>query len=346
VFEYSKKLFSILGITLFIIIITNIFDTLAKFKSIEVSSINLINLIVYKAPYLISEISPIIAMLATLFFLSYLLKSNQITNIFNNGFSIIFIVKVVSFVNVIFGIVVLLFISTSGSVLVKKYEILEKKLNSGSSQFYSNLLIKDESSIVPRFIYIGRVNLKTNVLENAIVLTLKKNMFDNRLNCKEGVIADDFWQLSDCVQHTQDGSLEHKNYVLNTSLKVQDILNYSQQIYNVPFWSMPQIISSSEKLGMQTLLLELYYNKLLFRPIIIVLLGLMPFYFFKANKSKIWSNTIDTLVIGIVAFLCINIATNFLTQYIKSAIICNSLPVLCLAILIFARLKSSYKYPI
>jgi lipopolysaccharide export LptBFGC system permease protein LptF len=219
-------------------------------------------------------------------------------------------------------------------------------LNSGSSQFYSNLLIKDKFSSDPRFIYIGRINLKTNVVENAIILTLKQNMFNNRLNCREGVVADGYWHLSDCILYTQEGSAGYKSYVLQTSLKVQDILNYSQQIYNVPFWSMPQIISSSEKLGMQTLLLEIYYNKLLLRPIIIVLLGLMPFYFFKAEKSKIWSNTIDSLVVGVIAFLCINIATNFLTQYIKSAIICNSLPILFLAMLIAMRLKSSYKYPI
>jgi lipopolysaccharide export system permease protein len=242
--------------------------------------------------------------------------------------------------------VVLLFISSFGSVLLHKYEVLEKTLHSGASSSYSNLLIKDADVGGQKFVYIGKIDLKTHALENAIILTLKHNAFYNRLNCKSGFIDKGFWRLSDCTEYRQDESFSHENYVLYTNLKAQDILNYSQEMYNVPFWSMPQIIASSEKLGMQTILLELYYYKQLFRPIVIVLLGLLPFYFFRANKSKILSNTIDSLIIGIISFLCVHIATNFLVQYIKSAIICNSLPILCLMLIIAARLKNSYKYPI
>jgi lipopolysaccharide export system permease protein len=286
-------------------------------------------------------------MLAVLLFVNHLLTTNQLTNLFNTGFSILLTIRAVILVNSVFGLLVLCVISPLGGILLNKYHILDNSLSKKNINIYSNILLKEELETKQRFIYINTLDIKNNLLENPIILTLKNNSFHSRVDCKFGVIQDGFWGLSDCMKYKKNSNtkaLDH--YQFNTSITQKNILNFINPIHNIPIWNVPSTISNAKNLGMQTNLLESYYYKQLFRPMLIVLISLIPFYFFKANKTKIAGNVIDTIILGFFFFLCANISVNILSRYINSAMICNILPILvCLFFTIF-RLGQTYKYPI
>jgi lipopolysaccharide export system permease protein len=344
--EYIAKLAGVVSIAILVLTISNVFDALTRFRAIDVELGMLAQLVYLKIPYLISEISPILAMITSLLFVNHLLKSNQLANLFGSGFSILLIIKVVCAVNLIFAIIVLFVLSPGGSILLHKYEKLEQLINSGATNFVDNLLLKEDGIYGQQFIYIERLNKKDASITNPIVMILQERIFASRINCKSGLLKQGCWQLADCVIYQNGAQQKQEHYLLNSQIRIDDILDYIEPIYNVPFWRIPGIINTSEKLGMPTITLELYYYKQLLRPLLIMIIGLVPFYFFKADKKKIFHNIIDTFIVGTTSFLCINLAISFLANDISSAIIASVLPVICFIIFTFNRLQQTYKYPI
>jgi lipopolysaccharide export LptBFGC system permease protein LptF len=292
-------------------------------------------------------------MIAVLIFLNHLLQSNQLTTLFNLGFSILKVTKTVSIINLVFALIVLTILSPIGNILLDKYKKLDKKLNIENINVYNQILLKEEWDNDPdpnlreqRFIYIDVIDFNKNHMLSPMVLTLKNNIFYKRLECKSGSIRDGFWQLTQCIKYENHSSSTFAAYSFKTKVTKKNIINYIKPIYNVPIWQMPGIISTSEKLGMQTNPLKLHYYKQLFKPLLIILMALVPFFFFNANKKKIFNNIVDSLTIGFCIFLCINICTNILMHYINSAMMCNILPIAGYSLFTIYKLREKYRYPI
>jgi lipopolysaccharide export system permease protein len=344
--EYSKKLFYVNILVSLIILITSIFDTLTKFKANQLGGIQLIKLICYKLPYLISEISPILAMIAALIFLTTLLKTNQLTNLFNMGFSIIMPLKATIVVNTIFGLTILLFLAPLGSVFLNKYEILDKKINYQNTAEYKDIFLKENHGAKQKFIYIGKLRLNGYELEDIVILTIKNKVLHSRIDCKLGAIKDNFWQLHNCTKNMHTKTKLFSDYQFRTNITNKNIVDYIKQIHNVAIWHMPEMIAQAKKLGVKTNFFELYYYKQLFKPLVILVISLVPFYFFKASKTKVVANVVDSFVIGFCLFFGLSIITNILISYTNSAIISNILPLLLVSLFTIFRLRLTYRYPI
>ena len=82
--QYIKTMLRVILVIFSFLIVLSSFDNANKFKSANFGLYDLIKLIFYKSPYLISEISPIIALLSTLFLLNKFISTNQLNNIFNS----------------------------------------------------------------------------------------------------------------------------------------------------------------------------------------------------------------------------------------------------------------------
>ena len=345
--QYCQTLFNVFSISVLLLLVTSAFDVLMRYKGVDLGFVQLIKLTCYKIPYLVAELSPLLSAMSVLAYLIWLIQTNQLINIFNSGFSIILLVRLLALVNMVLGLIVLTVVTPLGGILLGSFEDLERGLNQqGHSRIYKNVIMKEEYFDVQRFIYIQKVDLENNLLESVTVLTLKDKLFDNKLECQSAKISNEIWSLSNCQRYGNDSIAIVDNVDLVTKVTFENIWHFLSPIYNVPIWQIPSIISTAKTLGSQTKMLELHYYKQIFRVLLTAMISLAPFYFFKASKTQIFKNIVDTLVIVFFMFLGVNILTNILINYINSAIMCNIIPAaLCLFVTVI-QIRHTYMNPI
>jgi lipopolysaccharide export LptBFGC system permease protein LptF len=345
--QYCQTLLNVFSISVLLLLVTSAFDVLMRYKGVDLSLDQLARLTCYKIPYLLSELSPLLCALSVLAYLIWLIQTNQLINIFNSGFSIILLVRLLALVNLALGLIVLTIVTPLGGILLGRFEDLERGINQqGHLRIYKNILIKEESFDVQRFIYIQKVDLANNLLESVTILTLKGKLFDNKLECQSAKISNEKWSLSDCQRYSNNVITIVDNVDLVTKVTFENIWYFLSPVYNVPIWQIPSIINAAKTLGSQTKMLELHYYKQIFRVLLTAMISLAPFYFFKASKAQIFKNIVDTLVIVFFMFLGVNILTNILINYINSAIMCNIIPAaLCLFVTV-VQIRHTYMNPI
>ncbi len=342
--EYGKRLAGMFAIITAVIMVITAFDLLVKFASLHLGIINLAKLIIYKLPYLLFEITPVISLLAATVFINILLKSGQLGNIFSSGLSIAFVIKILCVVNLLVGVILLLVFSPISSIMLKNYQQLEGQLTHKISGIYYNVLLKERLDGGQRFLRLAGFDVQSGVMRDVMILNLDNDGLDSSFNCKSGKISEGQLNLTDCAKYDSTGLLELANYTLKTNIKPQDVVEYNTEMYYSVFWRLPDLISSAKKCGLSTQLLELYYYKQLFKPLWIVLFGIMPFCFLRFDKNYIFRNIVDSALVGLVVFLCMNISVNFLIHYFNSAMLASFVPILVFALCNMMCLIKKYKY--
>ena len=82
---YLRQLFLVAGVVIGVLFITNAFDILQKFKSVDLTPVDFWQLISFKIPYLFCEVSALCCFVATLLFLKNITKQNELIIILCNG---------------------------------------------------------------------------------------------------------------------------------------------------------------------------------------------------------------------------------------------------------------------
>ncbi|MES2214973.1 MAG: LptF/LptG family permease, partial [Pseudomonadota bacterium] len=104
------------------LLISNVFDTLSRFRSTAFESSLFLALISFKLPYLLLEILPLVCFLSALFFFRNLIKSGEFVAILNSGTSIWAILFPIALTAACIGIISVAIFSPVSSTLLLNYE--------------------------------------------------------------------------------------------------------------------------------------------------------------------------------------------------------------------------------
>src|SRR6476659_9731738 len=140
--QYFKKLSIILFTVCLIIYLANTFEVLNKFKDLNVPVTLLIQISLLKLPYLISELSPLICMLSTLWIVNNLIKQNELIIFFNNGIPLLTIIKYIVLITLFFGVSIIILTPITSGFLAKYDNTLASFKNSKIE--VKNLLLKHD----------------------------------------------------------------------------------------------------------------------------------------------------------------------------------------------------------
>ncbi|AVP87830.1 hypothetical protein phytr_9000 [Candidatus Phycorickettsia trachydisci] len=330
--SYFKRLFSVLFITALVIYLTNSFELLGRFR--DHKPLFLLQLSGLKLPYLISEISPLICMLSVLWLVNNLVKQNEFIIFFNNCISIRRIIKYLVLINLCFSLFLLLFISPISSRYLAQYDQTIDYLR-GYDVSRDNLFFKLKGE---KFIHIE--SLRNNLLSGITIAEVQANDLKRTTFCSLGRIKQaGQWNLEDC--DIKDGNVQthQDNYILQTNVKKKDIRYFEYSPYHLPFWNLPNLVVSLQKLGMPSSFVELYFYKQITRPLVVILFSLMPFFFFDLEKHKIWLNSSYVIVASFTGFLFLSVIANILTHYTNSAVLCSIVPIAVFLFFILFRIS-------
>jgi lipopolysaccharide export system permease protein len=327
-----------LGIISFGLILANIFDTLNRLRAVSFSLPIFLQLITFKSPYLMVEILPLIAFIATLAFFEYLIRSNELITIFNAGFSIWKILTPVLMLVVVIGIVSTTIIQPISSILIESHERLEAKLSKKNSDatllVNKGVMVAEHYGAERRFITAEAVDIKNYSLSKiTILLTDENNLFVNRIDAEKAIIEHNEIKLfkANIFGH-EITPIMHDNFTLPTNLTINRFTANLRPPEYIAFWQLPDKIQKMYDTGMPTTKYRLYYYKHLFKTLMMASLVMLAACFTSKRQTRKQDNRKIFLAIagGFTIYLFSEIIVSILTYNGLAPLFSTLLPILLL----------------
>ena len=320
--------------------VLNIFEEINFFKDLNVSIGIPVFLTLLNIPSIIFEIFPFIFLITTQFFFIKLIEQNENISFKNFGLSNTKIIKLLSVLSFLIGIVIVTIFYNLSSNL--KYSYLDIKNSYATDNKYlaviteNGIWIKDEKKGVTSII--NAKTLKGEYLTDVDIVQFDKDFnFIQNISANEILIRDKVWKLSNTLINTELASNQKvEEYQLDTNINFNDInslfsnlkslsvlelnelrkkyddINYSsievnsaiQKIISFPFYLMLMTILSS------TIMMNIKQNRtkifhLIFGILISVIIYYLSFFFEELGKNEqipiAVSIWIPLLMIGLVS---------------------------------------------
>ena len=342
--EYVKVLLVTLMVLLIGFVLSNIFDNLSRFKSIEVSITQLTQLIFLKIPYFFNESMPLISFIATLLFLSQLAKTNQLISLFNGGISIWATLVPILSISGITGMIFVALISPIGSKMLNKYDLLEVALtNKRPLQFAltdRNIVLSEEYDNTKRVIIAKTLNLQQEKLLDVIILFLDlEHNFFGRIDAEMATFTRNALNLANPKFYTADPKIQLQD-IIPTKLSPQDFVKGLIPPENISIWKMHESINKLNKLGIPSTKYQSYYYKQLFKPLFMIATAVMACCFIKIQQrnSNNFVKTAKSLIIGFITYSSLVVVSTIF--HYNNYIYTNLSPILlitCMSIFIIAH---------
>ncbi|XVN41633.1 MAG: LptF/LptG family permease [Rickettsia endosymbiont of Argas persicus] len=272
---YSKCFFIILFLLVALLIVSNIFDLLQKFKNLYVPFNFFWRLILYKIPYLLNQISSLISFTAMLFFLRNLTKNNELTAILSSGIHIWQVLIIPCIVTLILGIAFTTILNPISSLGLQKYELLQTKLTKKTPNeamiSKSGLLFFETLNGKNQIIQTQFVNVTEKKLNNITILFIdNRNNFLKRIDALYGIIENQHLHLNRVKVFTKTGTITHNNLTIPTNLSINNLVGKFIHPEMVSIWNLPKLIEELLNSGLPIINYQVHYYKELFRPIMMM----------------------------------------------------------------------------
>ncbi len=317
---YLEKLFIVFVVISGALILSNIFDLLNKVRGITIGSGIFLKLIFLKLPYLVLELIPLNAMLAA-FLMNYsLAKRNEIFIIWGSGISIFRLLLPVLSISFLIGIFSVAILNPLSTYMLVRYETLEAKF---TERKMPNLALSSLGIIISepyegeRRIYIAKsVAVSDQKMKQVTALFANEaNSFIERIEAEEAILEDSNFVLNKVSIFGKDGNrFDKEQHIIPTNLEINNLVEGVTAPDHLNFWKLPEAIHNLTKAGLPSSKHQLYYYKLLLRPLVMVAyIMLASCFMFGEMRSK---NRISSLSLGVFigfsTYLISQVVTNIL----------------------------------
>ena len=323
-----------------VLALSNAFDVLQKFKNISLPSKFFWKLVLYKVPYLVNEVAPLISFISMLLFVGRLTKHNEIVIILGNGISLRRLLIIPAISALILGALITAVVNPIGAYGLQKYEFLEAKLTGKKHKSFvvvhTGLLLFEEYDNENRIISAKSVNLELGRLTDLTILLIdSQNNFLRRVDAKSAILAQGNFNLSEAKIVTDDSSVELRELAVPTNFSISYFTHSLVMPEMIPVWNLRSSINKFLSSGISVINYQIYFYKQISKPLLMcatVMLGGCFISLGQRNNSqkKLFA---FGLLTGFVAYSIVEIISRVLAYNGLAPEFAITLPI-CLLILI------------
>ena len=337
---YIRQLIITAGIIICILFITNAFDTLQKFKSIELTPKHFWQLILFKIPYLFSEVSSLCCFIATILFLRNITRQNELIIVLSNGIPIWRIFLIPISVTFILGIVIITTISPLGTYGLKEYEKIEANITNAPHLNFiisqSGIFFFEKFAGNNRIIQAKSINSKEKTLSDVTILMVdSQNNLTKRIDSPKAIISPGSFTLEDSTITLKDLTKHKKQINLPTNLSINNLMQTFTAPEMIPIWNLKNSIEKFAKSGLAITKYQIHYYKQLFKPISMVAMSFIACWFISLNvRDNSSAKTVVTgLILGICTYFFLEMTLRILSYSGIHPILATLLPILFIILL-------------
>lgn len=307
---YTERFGAVLAIVSAALLISNIFDTLNRYRSTKFTLGIFLNIISFKIPYLLVEVLPIISFIATIVFIEYLIRSHELISVFNIGTSIWRVISSVMASLLIIGFVSTVLFQPLGAVLLNNYDRLESKILKKRTDSMmisdSGVMIAEDYQSDKRFILAKGVDVKENRLRNiTIFITDADNHFIKRIEGEYAILVDS--EITIYNVKVFSGVVPEKidKITMPTNLTTNIFLESLIKPEAISFWEFLPKISRLKDAGVPFIKYQMHYYKILFKSLMMCAFSLLAFALASISNDRVRSlkRSFMSIIISFAVYL-------------------------------------------
>ncbi len=312
---YLSKIFTITLVKTFAVFISlafilNIFEEINFFKDLEVSISIPIFLTFLNIPSIIFNIFPFIFLIAAQFAFIKMMEQNEIIVLKNFGLDNLKIIKILSVLSFVFGLLIITIYYNFSSSL--KYSYLNLKNTYAKDNKYlaviteNGIWIKDESEQ-----NINIINAKT--FKNKFLYDVDIIQFDKNFNFKNNItstiisVENKIWKMKSALISNTKGKLNQiNNYSLKTNLSYNDINSLYSNLSSLNIFELNKLRKKYENINYSSTEVNSAIQKLVSFPFYLTIMTILAstlMLTIKHNKSKIFHLIFGILISVVIYYL-------------------------------------------
>ena len=299
---YLKNFFIVTLIFASLIFVLNVLEEVSFFNNLNMGIYYPLIFTFLNVPSIIFQIFPFIFLITTQFFFINLFNKNEILLLKNYGVTNLDIVKIITYLTLILGIIILVGFHTFSSSL--KHNYLNFKNNFTDDNKYlavineEGLWIKDEVG--------GTINIiNAEIIEKNIIKNISINQLDNKFTLFNTIIAETAdiknknWIITNVREYDGSGKITKKEKMMfKSNFDYLKINNLFSNLSSLNILQLKNQYNDFKSLGYSTLDVESELHKIFSMPIyllIMILIGSILMMNVKYNKSKVFN-----IILGII----------------------------------------------
>ena len=312
---YLSKVFTSTLLKTFIVFVSlafilNIFEEINFFKDLEVSLTLPIFLTFLNIPSIIFDIFPFIFLITAQFAFIKLIDQNEIIVLKNFGLDNLKIIKILSVLSFLIGLIIITVYYNFSSSL--KHSYLNLKNSYAKDNKYlaviteNGIWIKDEVGENINIINANRFG--NNILYDVDVLQFDKNFnFKKNIISKKIIIENKTWLIKDALISDSKGKLNNiDNYVLLTNLNYNDVNSLFSNLSSLNIFELNDLRKKYESINYSSTEVSSAIQKLISFPFYLTIMTILASTIMlniKHNKSKIFHLIFGILISVIIYYL-------------------------------------------
>ena len=312
---YLSKVFTSTLLKTFIVFVSlafilNIFEEINFFKELKVSLTLPIFLTFLNIPSIIFDIFPFIFLITAQFAFIKLIDQNEIIVLKNFGLDNLKIIKILSVLSFLIGLIIITVYYNFSSSL--KYSYLNLKNSYAKDNKYlaviteNGIWIKDEVGENINIINANRFN--KNILYDVDILQFDKNFnFKKNIISKKIIIENKTWLIKDALVSDSNGKLNNiDKYVLLTNLDYNDVNSLFSNLSSLNIFELNDLRKKYESINYSSTEVSSAIQKLISFPFYLTIMTILASTIMlkiKHNKSKIFHLIFGILISVIIYYL-------------------------------------------
>ena len=312
IFTFLKSFLNIFLIMFSLVLILNLLSELDFFKNINVGTYFPLYLSLLNSVSLVFEMLPFIFLISTQFFFINFFKNNELEIFKYSGLKNINIIKILSLIAFIMGILLVILFYNFSSNLKNIY--LELKSNYTSDNKYlavitnNGLWIKDK--IDGKTLIINSNKIENNHLVETFISEFDDN-FKNIRNIQSNKIniESNEWLIKDAIVYNQNISSKVKNLKINSNFNYERIQTLFSNLSSLSILELLDLKKNYNLLGYSTIKVDVHLHKLSSYPLYFILIVI--FSSIIMFNSKNYKSTGVKITIGLFSSVLIYYINNF-----------------------------------
>ena len=312
---YLSKVFTSTLLKTFIVFVSlafilNIFEEINFFKDLKVSLTLPIFLTFLNIPSIIFDIFPFIFLITAQFAFIKLIDQNEIIVLKNFGLDNLKIIKILSVLSFLIGLIIITVYYNFSSSL--KYSYLNLKNSYAKDNKYlaviteNGIWIKDEVGENINIINANRFS--KNILYDVDILQFDKNFnFKKNIISKKIIIENKTWVIKDALISDSNGKLNNiDKYVLLTNLNYNDVNSLFSNLSSLNIFELNDLRKKYESINYSSTEVSSAIQKLISFPFYLTIMTILASTIMlkiKHNKSKIFHLIFGILISVIIYYL-------------------------------------------
>ncbi len=312
---YISKVFTSTLLKTFIVFLSlafilNIFEEINFFKDLEVSITLPIFLTFLNIPSVLFDIFPFIFLITAQFAFIKLMDQNEIIVLKNFGLDNLKIIKILSSLSFLIGIIIITIYYNFSSSL--KFSYLNLKNSYAKDNKYlaviteNGIWIKDE--VTENINIINANRFKNKILFDVDIIQFDENFnFKNNIISKEILIENKSWILKNAQISNFKGQVENvQNYVLETNLSYKDVNSLFSNLSSLNIFELNDLRKKYESINYSSTEVNSAIQKLMSFPIYLTIMTVLAstiMIHIKHSKSKIFHLIFGILISVIIYYL-------------------------------------------